>query len=175
MILTIQNHTINPLSFLSVGSILASWSITAGIPVSAVYPSANLAIYIPFRIQSPINIAQLFWYNGATATGNVDMGVYSKDGQRILSSGTTAQTGTNALQLVDITDVRIGAGMYWIALACDSGSSTFFSTTLGAVGLHTLAGIKQQASAFVLPTTATFADAAQDYFPLFGFTPRSVI
>ena len=39
-------------------------------PGSVAWPTANLAIYFPFYVQAPGYVQQLWWVNGATATGN---------------------------------------------------------------------------------------------------------
>ncbi len=155
---------LNPLGLASVGSV-----------ASAVYPSANLAIYVPFSVVTPLPIAQIFWYNGATASGNVDAGIYDSRRKKIISTGSTVQAGVNALQVVNVTDTWIGSGLYFLAIAMDNVTGTLFSGAAAGAFWHGIVGIYQQATAFTLPATATFATPASDYLPFFGFTPRGVI
>ena len=172
----INSHTVNAFANNSIACVIAGWNMIISGCATAVYPSADLAIYIPFRTRFPFVVAQAFWYNGTLGTpGNVDVGMYTRDGRRLWSTGSTAQSGASALQTVDITDKYYGAGSYYIALACDNAAAQLFSLAFGNVALDTYAGIKQQATAFPLPATATFADPTFDYCPVFGFTPRGTI
>ena len=138
---------------------------------STAYPSANLAIYIPFTIAKPIVVVKLFSYNGATVSGNIDMGIYTADGTRLVSIGSTAQATTSNVQEFDISDTLLNAGLYYLAVAKNDTTGTLFAVASGsAVAALATMGIAQQASAFPLPATATFATASQDYTPLIGLT-----
>jgi hypothetical protein len=53
--------------------------------------------------------------NGATASGNMDVGIYDYAGTRLVSSGSTAQSGTSAFQDFDITDTLLGPGIFYLA------------------------------------------------------------
>ena len=169
-------HTVSPWATNSIGTIVLSWGFVISAPATLVYPAANLAIFIPFRSRYPFLCANAFWNNGTLGTvSNIDVGVYSKDGTRLWSTGSTAQSGASVIQSVDITDKKIGAGMYYIAIACDNAAGQLFASTFTNASLDTLAGIRQQSTAFPLPAVATLGDCTQTYLPLFGFTPRSVV
>lgn len=142
---------------------------------SAVWPAANRAIYIPFELDRAMLVTQMYCQNGATTAGNVDVGIYAGDGTRRVSSGSTAQSGTNAVQTFDITDTWLGPGVYYMALASDSGSATFFRLAHGAPNDWLVWGGLQQAAAFPLPATATFAVNTTIYLPAFGLTGQAVI
>lgn len=155
---------------LSLGSVLSVGSIA-----SAVYPSANLAIYVPFNLVTPVLAKQIFWYNGATVSGNVDVGIYDEKKRKIISTGSTLQAGINSLQRIDITDTWLGTGLFFLAISMDNVTGTLFSNTSGNVMWWNILGVYQQATAFPLPDPATFATPTSDYMPMFGFTTRSVI
>ena len=143
---------------------------------SAVYPSANLAIYIPFSVSTPITVVKLFSVNGATVSGNIDVGINDPTGVRIISSGSTLQSGTNAVQEFDIADTLIGPGEFFLAVAMNNVTGTLFRGTVSAttvIGAST--GMYQQATAFALPATATFARYAQNYIPVIGLSQSTVI
>lgn len=108
MIHTLGAYSIGQESGRSVGSSSAA---------SAAWPSANLAILVPFRLPAPLLVQRLFLLNGATASGNVDIGIYDVAGTRLLSTGSTAQSGTSAVQSVDVTDTPLAAGVFYLALA----------------------------------------------------------
>lgn len=147
-------------------------------PSSTAWPSANLAIFCPIHVGSPVLVKQLFVLNGATASGNIDVGLYASDGTRITSAGSTAQAGTSAIQAFNITDIQIGSGLYYIAVALDNNTGTVeghtFAITAGANALKTM-GLAQQASAFALPATATLATITSNLLPWAGLTVNSVI
>lgn len=141
---------------------------------SAAWPSANLALYMPFSVSRPTLFVKLFCINGATATGNVDMGIYDWAGTRLVSIGSTAQSGTAATQEFNITDTLIGPGRFYLAIAMDGTSGTLYrlQSTLQA---NREGGWLQEASAFPLPANATFASNTTNYQPAIGATTRSVV
>jgi hypothetical protein len=140
---------------------------------SAAWPAANRAIFFPFWIAHPYPVARLFWCNGATVSGNVDCGIYSADGTKILSTGSTAQATINVVQSV-AASLLLTPGSYHAALAVDNATATMFANTPGS-GLSSMLGMAQQASAFALPATFAQARTATSYCPIFGLTTQAVI
>ena len=137
---------------------------------------ANLATYVPFILARPKLIAQFFWVNGTSVAGNTDVGVYNEGLTKVLSTGSTANSGTTTVQAVNVTDTLLQPGRYWLALASDSSTHIYFGDSIIARA-QDMWGVKQQASGWSsgLQTTPTFAAPAQTLLPLFGFTPGSVI
>lgn len=120
-----------------------------------VWPSSNLALFFPFRIATPQIAYKLIVGAGITATGNLDAGIYDRNGNRLVSIGATAK-GSSTEQVLDITDTTLGRGLYYLALAGDNGTSNFVQATASVQKLRLL-GVLQMASAYVLPASATFA------------------
>lgn len=140
----------------SVGLLLRA--ATASFSTSVANPTANKAWYIPLVLRCPISVVQLFVANGGTAAGNFDVGIYTNDGVRLASLGSTAMSGTTVLQAASITPLTIGPGLYYIGIASDSTTAQFLSFGPGAgAQAERVLGIYQQTSAFPLPATATFA------------------
>lgn len=174
-----------PDSYLPAGAIITPWSILdsigeplamiiAGIEstASAAYPSANLAIYVPFMLAERATVTQMWCINGTTANSNIDVGVYASTaaggpGPRIISKGPTAQSGTSVFQAFDITDTVLAPGIYYMAISCSATTGTFFAVAPNAEFLRAF-GVLQQASAGTLPASATPATMAQAYLPVFG-------
>lgn len=130
-------------------------------PGDVAHPTANMAYFIPFVLYEPAVVKKLLIANGATVSGNIDAGIYSADGTRLVSMGTTAMSGVSVIQGLDITDTLLGRGLFFLAFACDNATASFFGwNTPGNIGVSALTGIYQMASAFVLPATATFAAQA---------------
>lgn len=134
---------------------------------SAVWPSANLAIFYPFFIVERHRYRVIFWHNGATAAGDVDAGIYSTAGAKLVSTGAVAQSGTSTSQQANI-DVTLEPGMYYLALSSSSGAATFMRGSPTSNWGPRAAVVRQMAAAHPLPTTATFANISNSYVPMIG-------
>lgn len=165
---------ISPFSPLSCGYEIAGDQPSP--PVSAAWSLAKRVVYVPFYLQRPFIGVKMFTLNGATAAGNVDIGVYSATssnlpGTKLVAMGSTAQSGTNAIQVYDITDTTFLAGAYFLALTLDGTTGTIFRTgfTLTTI-LRTMACYQEATGTFGLPTTATPATVSSNTMPVFGLT-----
>lgn len=141
--------------------------------------TANLAIYVPLLLAESLLVTKFFWCNGGTLNGNTDVGVYSEDGvTKLASCGPTANSGANVVQsAVALSAVRLPANSrLWLALASDSATQTYFLANLVIAGLDFI-GIKQQAAGYSsgLLSSITFEIPTVAKFPMFGFTPFSVV
>lgn len=162
--------TISPWSWESLG---AEPAIDITSPGSAVWPAANRAILIPFRPSSRYLARRMFVHNGATVSGNIDLGIYNDDGTLLVSSGSTAQAGVSVMQYVDITDTWLAPGAYYLALAVDNTTATVFRG-LASVMVGRIAGMLQATTAFPLPARPTLETVASAYLPVIGVTSRTV-
>lgn len=144
---------------------------------TAAWPAANRALFIPFTLSQPIAVAAMFTYNGGTASGNLDLGIYSEDGTRILSTGSTAMSGTSTLQVISVTSTVIGPGRMYLAMAVDNTTAIFRAANTGYITAiaFKVAGMAQMASAFALPATATLATLSTSYAPIFGLSTKTGI
>lgn len=136
------------------------------------WPATDRALYLPLTIPWAYPVARVFWANGSTPTGNMDFGLYTVDGGKIITTGKVAQSGASALQYVDVTDFVLPAGQYYMALANDSATTTSRGWGINNVATEhgRIAGCLQQATASPLPATATFAAWASTGYPLCGIT-----
>jgi len=123
----------------------------------AVY-TVNDAEFVPFTVppggMSILDIDIVV----AVQNGNLDIGIYTLAGARIVSLGSTA-VGAAGLQTLNITDKRLGPGQYYLGFATSSATATFQSLTPkggASVGAAALVGARRMATAFPLPATATF-------------------
>lgn len=137
---------------------------------SAAVSSANRAVFLPIRIAQPTLVKKLFWMNGGGVAGNADIGVYTLDGVRLSSAGTTAQSGTNAIQEVNVTDFVLGQGIYYLAFVASTTTTARYlqGRISNNVPQGKALGELQQAAALPLPTTATFATTSGNVFPVAG-------
>lgn len=147
-------------------------------PVSAAW-TANLLYFVPFSIAAPIKVSRFFWHNGSTVAGNTDVGIYTLDGTTKLgSTGSTANSGTSTIQIVDVTDFYLPRNsILWLALGSDSGTQTYFRLNLPAAVLLGVLGHNQQSSGWSsgLPSSITFTAPTGTNLPLFGFTGGVVV
>lgn len=160
-------------SFESLGGVLRQ--LTNATFTSGAWPTANLAIYVPFVLSASIPVVKLFAVNGASVSGNVDVGVYDENWGRLFSSGSVAQASTNTLQALATVTQALAPGRYYLGLSCDNTTSTFLRWQPSIAPLLAGEGVAQQASAFPLPSTAVPAVYAQTYLPLFGISQRTIV
>lgn len=147
-----------------------------GVFSSGAYIAANRALYFPFRVAEPYTSAKIWWMNGATASGNVDAGIYTFEGARLGSTGSTAQGTISVPQAVALVVTLYPGIPYLFAIAMDNITGTVWRA-LPAQPLVTRAlGFYQQATAFPLPTpTATFASNISQFVPLMGLSRQGVV
>ncbi len=147
-------------------------SFTAG---SAAWPAANRGYGIPFSLDKPYEVRRALLYNGATVSGNFDIGVLDRYGDRITSIGSTAQAGVSSIQQVAFgSPVTLDPGVYILALGINNTTATVFRTATPAA-LLSMAGMRQFDS-FPIPATApALAAMATDYLPVFGIASVDVI
>ena len=164
--------TITPFSANSLGPLLAAYALAA--PASATYPATNRAHYIPFSVTISRTVYQLYVLNGSAVSGNIDVGVYSEAGAKLISSGATAQAGTGVIQLFDVADTALAAGSYYMAVWMNNTTGTLARTTATLIS-NGIMGIRQETVVTNLPTTwtPTAATATAPFVPVMGLVTRS--
>ena len=104
----------------------------------------------------------------------MDFGIYSSDGTQLWAAGSTAQSGASVLQYVTLgTELLLRPGEYYLALANNGTTNRVTGTALITATLGRLLGLYQQASAFALPASATFAQWNSAVWPVCGLTRTS--
>lgn len=171
----VNNSVVHPVTPECIGPELLA--IDSGL--TSIVWTANLVTYIPLVLQAPFLVKQFFWQNAAAAADFTDVGIYSADGSiKLGSAGATANSGTNALQKVDVADFWLPFNQrLWLAIGSDSATQAYRGSVI-AVAAMDFIGVKQQAAGYSsgLPATATFATpTVVNALPMFGFTGQSVI
>ena len=157
----------------SLGRVLGAMGFSFG--ASAVWPSANKAYFVPISVQGPITIRKMFVLNGDVVSGNIDVGIYDRGGARVVSIGSTAQAGTDVIQEFDIADTLLNAGLYYLACAMDNATGKIQNLGITLIAGMSM-GVAEMASAFPLPTTATFAPlSGTARIPFVAATLRTVV
>lgn len=135
---------------------------------SAIWITANQAIFLPFNVGRRTTYNKIIWMNGATVSGNIDVGIYDIAGAKLASSGSTAQSGTSAPQVITITNgLLLNPGRYFLAICMDNTTGTLVRVAPNPTSMRA-AGCRQRATSFVLPADASsFAGFTQSgYMPL---------
>jgi hypothetical protein len=137
--------------------------------VSAAWGTANLACYQPIWLPMRYPVKNMFVYNFATVAGNVDIGIYNKEGARLASAGTTAMAGASTMQFF-AADLILDPGQYYLAFVSSSTTATFACCNPGTATRARYLGLLGQATALPLPANATFAANTINRYPAVGIT-----
>lgn len=151
-----------------------SWSMMTfadgGVGTSA-WAANDLAIYVPVSIPVPFIIARFMVPNGSNITGNVDVGIYSAAGTRLLSTGSTARANASAVQYIGVTDQVFQAGTYYLALVGSSTTGTYLQAAIAVASRGRVVGVlEEQLGATTLPSSMTPVAFTRTVIPQFGFT-----
>lgn len=146
-----------------------------GTPSSNAWPAVNRALYLPLYIDRPGVVTKFWTLNGATAAGNIDIGLYNEAYARLASTGAVAQAGTNVVQEFDVTDFAVVPGVYFLGLACSLTTATLFMTTTNVAGYFQAMGVTQQATALPLPNPAVPAAQITTLIPIAGIAFRTLV
>lgn len=152
-------------------------------PLTGAWPTANLALFIPFTLSAQATITRFYWCNGTTAsTDYLQVGVYDAAGNSVAlgtNSGSpnygTLASGVSQPQFDNVADfILYPSKVYFMALRCN-GTTTHLLRGVPGARFQRGMGMRQQASLTTgLPTTATYAAASTaSYIPLFGLTVRA--
>ena len=156
--------------------IAASAAVT---PVSATWPAANRALYIPILVTEDITVTKLWCHNGSAVSGNVNMCLYNSAFAQVAGTeiGSTAQAGTSVLQEFNIADTAIVAGLYYIGIVLSNttGEMVRYTTPPTNVALQSWGMAQELLASVDLPATATPADVATPYLPRCGIATRTQV
>jgi hypothetical protein len=111
---------------------------------AAAWPVANRAIYVPVILQiAPVTVFKMAFLVGVQA-GNYDIGIYSQDGVRLVSTGSTLVPAAG-IAIVDIADTTLSTpGIYYLAMVCSTVTTlTIFRAAPGDLACR-LTGLKTQ-------------------------------
>jgi len=160
---------------------IAPWSMTTdvgpfvqaaggGAPVSAAWPLANLALGYSFQVPERCIAYAAFYATGATAGGNLDIGIYDLAGAKIQTTGTQARVAS-AHTNIDWTDLTLEPGQYYAMMSADTTAN--YAGWVMTAGMNEALGCVEMATAFVLPATITYARTTRTLLPYFGFALNS--
>jgi hypothetical protein len=152
-------------------------SVAASAPASVTLNNGYV-YYHPIILPASCVAKRIWWANGATVAGNIDVGIYADDGDakpgaKVISSGATAQSGTNSVQFSDVSDTALAAGRYWLAFVHeDIGAPTLFRSGVSAGDAADASMMYYEGDGTVssLPSSATPLEGGGQAIYLFGFS-----
>lgn len=160
----------------------SAWAIESGestyfgSPASGVWATANSVVYQPVVVPVACVVRRAWWANGATTSGqNISAAIYTSTstgvpGSKLVETAATAQGTASQVQFADVTDTALGRGLYWIALAVASVSSTtLFRVTMTNASAAMVKFGEASITVGALPATATPANHGTQGQWLFGF------
>jgi hypothetical protein len=133
--------------------------------------TANRAVYWPIVVNRPLTIID-FAIVVSTQNGNLDAGIYSWAGTKIVSNGGVA-CGAAGVQVIAVADTTLQPGWYHMAFSCSSATAVFKANNLATVAARAC-GAQQELSAYPLPSTATFAAYTTGITPQLVASTRAV-
>lgn len=153
-------------------------TMSTGVAQTTAYPSANRAYYVPFLVYSVFVARFMAIANGATINGNVDVGIYDDQFNRLVSTGSTVHANASLIQTFDITDTTLYPGLYYLALVSSSVTATIQGAVTAAGGAPILGagGVLMEAlGATTLPDPATPIAVTGVFCPCLSVFSRTVI
>lgn len=138
---------------------------------TSAWPAANRALYVPLFVPSTQRLKTVSVWCAATGSGTFDLGLYDGLGTTLLGSmGSTALVATSVNTWTPTNPILVEAGVrYYLGMSASSATSTFVRVNPN-VSAARGGGLAQQATAHPLPSTATPAQVASAYAPVFALT-----
>lgn len=160
---TIQRPSISTLSREALGFALLQGS------GNSTWPTANDALFIPFTIRRYALVQRMFSINNNVASGNLDLGIFTSDGTRIVSTGSTAQSGTSQKQFFPLFSPPryLSPNQYYMAIAMNNTTGGIRRLNISIIRQQ-MAGMLKATSAFPLPASVVFTTVTATYIPLIG-------
>lgn len=91
----------------------------------ATMTTANDAIWVPFTVAKRVTISRVRIGEIITSSGNIDVGVYTDTGVRLVSSGSIACPVAGPERDIVLNSTTFGPGTFFFGLACDNTVATF--------------------------------------------------
>lgn len=151
------------------------WVNAASLPgaSSVAHPANARAYYMPFRVPSVGTVNEIGILIGTGVVGNVDVGIYTQDGKRLVSAGITAVGGASNLQKFTISQ-KVDTGLYYLGVWASLTTVSLFAAAAGGGAGARMMGIMSESTlAGGLPASWTPGTMADNYVPYIyvDFTP----
>lgn len=164
---------ITPYDMLSLG--LAFQGRQSLLVASSIAMTANVAYIIPFRLPEGVLAQKMFGVIGATSSGNLDLGIYTAEFQKIISTGATVMGAINTLQEFDIADTWLPPGDYFMAISNSNSSGTMFLLSVNDENITNML-VYEMTAAHPLPATLVpVKTSSQQRVPVFGIAFGTLI
>lgn len=146
-----------------------------GAAAATAYPTANMAIYVPFRLRHTVTAKKTWVACQTTGTGNIQIGLYDQTGARLITSGNVAKVAAADELVVDTTDTVLAAGLYYMALV-DATTTATYHVFVPAAPNAAAYGVRTEAVGSIsLPATATWTvNQTLAYIPIMGLFTETI-
>jgi len=169
----------DPMVLTNLTTDFANYIAGVNLASSATFSVAASAYFVPVRLTQTRTYTKAWWLNGATAAGNVDVGIYTRVGTtltRVVASTAEAQGTVSTMQVAAaFASTTLTPGLYYLAISCTLNTATFWQTGGGSAPSLRAQGVFQTATASPLPTTATAAICTATRIPVFGFSESAAV
>lgn len=141
---------------------------------SQAWGTANLCLFVPFRIPFRYPVRKMFWYNFATVAGNVEAAICSDEYVKLWTTGAVAQAGASQIQYAALTsDALLEPGEYRLMMASSSTTATFGTAGGSTAANCRMLGVTQFAAASLPVGAITPAATTINRLPFLGLTWRN--
>jgi hypothetical protein len=135
--------------------------VSGGNSQTDVLVTTNRAFFMCASLAQRGVVSKMAWFNGsALISGNLDAGIYDMNGNKIVSTGAVALSGTNVLQLGSVTPTQLEPDNYVLAFATSSNPELRSYFGANQAQLVQACGIGMLDSSYPLPSTVSFSSLA---------------
>jgi len=120
--------------------------------------TANVAHYLPVTVPFEITVNRIKIRIG-TSSGNIDVGIYDRDGNRVVSTGSIACPAAG-YATITIASTVLNPGIYYFAISCDNNTATFYRVDISCGSRHSF----WQGNAFPLPSKMSISGEAGERY-----------
>lgn len=148
--------------------------------VSGAWATANDPVSVPFVINNAGVVEQLCWFNGTSAGGGVDVGIYDEAWNLIIACGTNTGSGNTTWQSINVTDTALALGRYHLVMVRDNTTANRcrFYNIVASNSLLQFAGLNSTTTdSYPLPNplSGMAAVATATQIPVMGIQFRAFV
>lgn len=151
-------------------------AVASPAPSSTGNPFTTMAFFEPLYLAEAVVVDKVWWYSGTAVAGTGEIGIYSGDLQRLFTTGTVTTVGASKVQEVNITDLRLDAGTYYLALGIDNATASYLITNAPSDRIGQFAVQSYYiGNVTPLPASVTVFDGSTRQVPVFGMSLRPLV
>jgi hypothetical protein len=143
---------------------------------STAWPLSGLGIYVPVTVEQPCTFKKMTVLNGVTLNGTLGVGIYDESFNRLTSVAAATQTGASVTQTLDIADITVPPGIYYLMMVVASATATYMCAgSQTALSLRTCGVLEQTGITDTPPNPGVPVAYTRTFVPLLSAHYNSVI